>query len=76
MCCDDFADDQEWEDPIVKEIHETRERLAARFGYDVSALFAYIREREAEARKRGVVFADPSEQPRRAPQARETPDAA
>jgi hypothetical protein len=74
MCCDEFADDQEWEDPITKEIHETRERLAARFGYDVSALFAHIREREAEARKRGVVFADQLEQPR--PTRRETPDAA
>lgn len=76
MCCDELADEQAWEDPIVKEIHETRERLAARFGYDVSALFAYIREREAEARMQGVAFADQLEHPRRAPRARQTPDAA
>ncbi|HEX8317637.1 MAG TPA: hypothetical protein VF632_04505 [Longimicrobium sp.] len=76
MCCEEFADDQEWEDPIVKEIHETRERLAARFGYDVPALFAHIREREADSGKRGVVFADPSGQPRRSPRDSRAPDAA
>ena len=36
-------------DPIVEEIHRTRERLAAKFNYNVSALFADMRLRESQA---------------------------
>ncbi len=36
-----------WEDPIVAEIHETRSQLAAAFGYDVKAIFADLRKRQA-----------------------------
>jgi len=36
-----------WEDPIVAEVHRTRERLAAKFNFDVEAIFADIRKRQA-----------------------------
>ena len=36
-----------WEDPIVEEVHRTREKLAAEFGFDVKAIFADLRKRQA-----------------------------
>jgi hypothetical protein len=36
-----------WEDPIVAEVHRTREKLAAEFNYDVKAIFADLRKRQA-----------------------------
>ncbi|MEX0717643.1 MAG: hypothetical protein WD066_13705 [Planctomycetaceae bacterium] len=36
-----------WEDPIVAEVHRTREELAAAFDYDVKAIFADLRKRQA-----------------------------
>jgi hypothetical protein len=36
-----------WEDPIVAEVHRTREKLAAQFNFDVSAFFADLRKRQA-----------------------------
>ena len=36
-----------WEDPIVSELRRVREELDARFDFDVSAIFADIRERQA-----------------------------
>ena len=36
-----------WEDPIVAEVHRIREELAARFDFDVAAMFADMRERQA-----------------------------
>jgi hypothetical protein len=35
-----------WEDPIVAEVHRTREKLAADCNFDVSAFFANIRKRQ------------------------------
>ena len=35
-----------WEDPIVAEVHRIREQLAAKFNYDVEAIFADIRKRQ------------------------------
>jgi hypothetical protein len=34
-------------DPVVAEIHRVREVLAARFGYDLTAIANYARERDA-----------------------------
>lgn len=34
-----------WEDPIVAEVHRTREELAAAFDYEVQAIFADLRKR-------------------------------
>ena len=36
-----------WEDPIVAEVHRTREKLAADFNFSVHAIFADIRKRQA-----------------------------
>jgi hypothetical protein len=35
-----------WEDPIVAEVHRTREKLAAKFNFDVAAFFADVRKRQ------------------------------
>lgn len=36
-----------WEDPIVADVHRTREKLAAQFDFDVKAIFADLRSRQA-----------------------------
>lgn len=61
-----------WEDPIVKEVHETRARILARFGGDFDAYVRYIQALEAEDRKRGVKYVSPPLRPRK----RQKPDAA
>ena len=35
-----------WEDPIVAEVREIREMLAAKFGFDVKAIFTDLRKRQ------------------------------
>lgn len=35
-----------WEDPIVAEVHRTREKLAAEFNFDITAFFADLRKRQ------------------------------
>ena len=35
-----------WEDPIVAEVHRTREKLAAEFNFDIAAFFADLRKRQ------------------------------
>jgi hypothetical protein len=36
-----------WEDPIVAEVRRIREKLAARFDFDIHAMFADMRKRQA-----------------------------
>jgi len=36
-----------WEDPIVAEVHRTREKLAAEYNFDITAFFADLRKRQA-----------------------------
>ena len=36
-----------WEDPIVAEVHRTREKLAAKHNFDITAFFADLRKRQA-----------------------------
>jgi hypothetical protein len=43
-----------WEDPIVAEVHRTREKLAAEFGFDIGAFFADVRKRQAALGERLV----------------------
>jgi len=43
-----------WEDPIVADVRRTRENLSAKFNFDVSAIFADIRARQATAGDRLV----------------------
>jgi hypothetical protein len=43
-----------WEDPIVAEVHRTREKLAAEYNYDIGAFFADVRKRQASLGSRLV----------------------
>jgi len=43
-----------WEDPIVADVRRIREELSARFDFDVSAIFADVRERQASLGSRLV----------------------
>ena len=36
-----------WEDPIVAEVHQIRQKLAAEHNFDVKAIFADLRKRQA-----------------------------
>ena len=36
-----------WEDPIVAEVHRTREKLAAKYNFDIDAYFADAMQRQA-----------------------------
>jgi hypothetical protein len=50
-----------WEDPIVAEVHRIREELSARFNYDIHAMFADMRKRQAGLGSRLVSLAKPAE---------------
>jgi hypothetical protein len=57
-----------WEDPIVADVRRIREDLAARFNFDLSAIFADIRARQSQAgdrlvRLKGYRKAEPSDAP-------------
>jgi hypothetical protein len=52
-------DECEIVDEIVDEIHAIREAHAARFNYDLDAIYADIVRSEEEHRARGAVFIDP-----------------
>lgn len=43
-----------WEDPIVAEVHRIREELAAKYNFDVKAVFADLRNRQASLGERLV----------------------
>ena len=43
-----------WEDPIVADVRRVREQLAAQFDFDVKAIFADIRSRQAALGRRLV----------------------
>ena len=43
-----------WEDPIVAEVHRIREELAAKYNFDVKAIFADLRKRQASLGERLV----------------------
>jgi hypothetical protein len=54
-----------WEDPIVAEVHRTRAELAAAFNFDVKAIFADLRKRQAAL---GPRLVSPKKQPNKAVQ--------
>ena len=43
-----------WEDPIVAEVHRTREKLAAQSNFDIDAFFADVQRRQASLGNRLV----------------------
>ena len=50
------------DDPIIEELHRVREEIAAKFNYDVHAMFAYWRAREAEEGRKVVSFERPKKE--------------
>lgn len=50
-----------WEDPIVAEVHRTRRELAEKFDFDVIAIVADIRKRQAALGTRVVSLATSTE---------------
>jgi hypothetical protein len=51
--------DEKWTDPIVEEIHQIRQEIAARFDYDLDAIFQDVLKRQEESRKSGRVIVSP-----------------
>ena len=43
-----------WEDPIVSDVRRVREQLSAQFDFDVKAIFADLRNRQAALGERLV----------------------
>lgn len=43
-----------WEDPIVAEVHRAREKMMAEYNFDLKAMFADIRKRQASLGERLV----------------------
>lgn len=50
------------DDPIIEELHRVREEMAAKFNYDVHAMFAYWRARELEKGRKVVSFELPKKE--------------
>ena len=48
-----------WESPIVLEVRKVKERLAAKFNYDIDAMFRDLREREKTSGHRCVDLSKP-----------------
>ena len=44
------------EDEIIKEIHKYREEFAAKFDYDINAMFEYLREQQQKSGRKYVSF--------------------
>ena len=57
-----------WQDPIVEEIHKSREALAAKFQYDVQALGKFFQAQQVTEHRVVVTRA-----PRRMPEAAQNP---
>ncbi len=43
-----------YEDSVLKELHETKERLAAKYGYDVHKLVRALREKREKSGRKAV----------------------
>ena len=43
-----------WEDPVVKEVREIRDRIAAEHNYDVRAIGRYYQQKQARAARKLV----------------------
>ena len=46
-----------WQDPIVEEVRQAREAYAARFNYDLQAMFRDLKEQEERNPAKKVSFA-------------------
>ncbi len=59
-------------DPIVEEVRQVREAYAARFNYDLDAIFRDIKEQEKKSGHTFVSFTPPRTEPNRPLQSRGT----
>ena len=41
-----------WKDPIVEEVRQTRDRIAARFDYDVKTIGRYYQQKQHESERK------------------------
>lgn len=48
-----------WQDPIVAEVRKVKERLAAKFNYDIDAMFRDLRAQEKTSGHRYVDLSKP-----------------
>mgnify|MGYP000557267985 CR=1 FL=1 len=55
-----------WKDPIVEEVRKVRQALAAKFDYDVDAIWRDLREQQARSGRKIVSF--PPKRPVRRPE--------
>lgn len=62
-------------DPIVDEIRSVRDAHAARFNYDLDAIFRDIKEQEKKSGRKFVSFAPVKAEPNQAPQPAPVPAA-
>ncbi len=46
-----------WQDPIVTEVRRTREAHAAKYNFDLQAMFQALKEQEEKSRHEKVSFA-------------------
>ena len=46
-----------WQDPIVAEVRRAREEHAARFGFDLRAIYRALKEQEEQSEREKVSFA-------------------
>jgi hypothetical protein len=60
--------DENVNDPIVDEVRRVRDAHAARFNYDLDAIFRDIKEQEKKSGRKFVSFAPPSGEPNKAMQ--------
>jgi hypothetical protein len=47
-----------WEDPIVEEVRQIREKHAANFDFDLDKIFADLKEKQIELHHKVVSFID------------------
>lgn len=43
-----------WEDPIVKEIHDNRKKLAEEYHYDVAAIVKYYQDKQKASGREAI----------------------
>ena len=46
-----------WQDPIILEVREAREKHAAQFNYELSAIYQALKEQEEQSNRKKVSFA-------------------
>lgn len=61
-----------WEDPIVAEVRRTREMLAAKFNFDIDAIFADLQKRQSALGDRLVSPKDQAEKTAEADRGRDS----